>query len=99
MQDVPRQLGTSRIRPVLLAANVPPVEELMSNVVRFPRSSMAIQSEAEEHLRAEARMQLAAACGCLQGKPTADDVEALMAHVTNAVNLVGELIAIRMACQ
>ena len=84
---------------MLLAANVPPVEAVMSNVVRFPRSASVIQAEAEEYLRMEMRMQLAAACGSLQKSPSKDDLCDVLDRITKTAELVTELVAIRRACE
>ena len=85
---------------MLCAANVPPVEELMSaQIFAFPRSPNMIQAEAEEYLRMEMRMQLAAACGSLQKTPSKDDLCDVLDRITKTAELVTEMIAIRSACQ
>ena len=71
----------------------------MSNVVRFPRKPEAIQAEAEEYLRMEMRMQLAAACGSLQKTPSKDDLCDVLDRITKTAELVTELVAIRRACE
>ena len=71
----------------------------MGAVIAFPRSPSAIQAEAEEYLRAEMRMQLASACGSLQGKPTHNDLCDVLDRITKTAELVTELVAIRRACE
>ena len=83
---------------MLFAANVPPVEAFMSNILAFPRSPSLIQAEALEYLRTEMRMQLAAACGSLQGKPSENDLCDVLDRITVTANLVSEYNAILVAC-
>ena len=70
----------------------------MTNVVAFPRRPEMVQAEALEYLRAEMRMQLAAACGSLQGKPTISDLCDVLDRITHTANLVSEYNAILVAC-
>ena len=71
----------------------------MGNVVAFPKSPNMLQAEAEEYLRMEMRMQLAAACGSLQKSPSKDDLCDVLDRITRTAELVTELVAIRRACE
>ena len=72
---------------------------MSAQIFAFPKAPNIIQAEAEEYLRMEMRMQLAAACGSLQKTPSKDDLCDVLDRITRTAELVTELVAIRRACE
>ena len=60
----------------------------MTNVVQFPTPLRMEQFFADEALREQVRMCLAAACGAYYGKPTDDERRFAMAKIEEAIMLI-----------
>lgn len=71
----------------------------MSNVFTFPKQPAVMRAEAEEYLRTEMRMQLAAACSELQKPAGKEQLAAVLDRMTNVAGLIDSYVAIREACK
>lgn len=71
----------------------------MTNVVSFPKSPAVQFAQAEEFLRLEMRMQLAAACGALTKPATAETLIDVVDRLSNTARLVDHYAAILQACK
>ena len=70
-----------------------------NNVFVFPKSPNIKRAEAEEYLRTEMRMQLAAACSSLQGPADKQALCDVLDRMANVAMMIDSLVAIRKACE